>query len=54
MTITNGHGYFDVRVSFPASGLVRMSWTYPTTDPLLPANALGVTVYSRSQKITIR
>lgn len=53
VTITNAHGYFDLRVTFPASGQVRLSWTYPKTDPLLPSNALAVTVFSRSQKITI-
>jgi hypothetical protein len=25
--------YFDVRVSFPASGTVRLGWSYPTQDP---------------------
>jgi hypothetical protein len=51
--ITNAHGYFDVRVAFPASGQVRLAWAYPASDPLLPVKMLGATVYSRSQKITI-
>ncbi|MGB0093586.1 MAG: hypothetical protein WBP81_13785 [Solirubrobacteraceae bacterium] len=51
--ITSAHGYFDVRVPFPASGQVRLAWSYPTTDPLLPSDAIGATVYSRYQKITI-
>ncbi len=53
VTITNAHGYFDVRVTFPASGEVRLTWSYPKTDPLLPKNAPGATVFSRSQKISI-
>ncbi len=51
--ITTAHGYFDVPVTFPASGTVRLAWAYPAADPLLPSTALGATVYSRSQKITI-
>ena len=54
VSITNTHGYFDVRITFPASGQVRLAWTYPAADPLLPRSALGVTVYSRYQRITIR
>ena len=42
--ITNPAGYFDVRVTFPRSGTVRLAWTYPQ----------GPTVYSRSVKITQR
>jgi hypothetical protein len=44
--------YFDVRVRFPGSGIVRLAYTYPANDPLLePA---GTTVYSRSVKVTRR
>jgi hypothetical protein len=42
--ITNARGYFDVRVAFPASGTVRLAWSYPG----------GMTVFSRSQQLTIR
>ncbi len=51
--ITNKQGYFDVRVTFPASGTVRLAWTYPKVDPSFLASAGGVTVYSRSQQVTI-
>ena len=40
--ITNPAGYFDVRVTFPRSGTVRLAWTYPQ----------GATVYSRSVRVT--
>ena len=48
--------YFDLRVRFPTSGIVRLSWPYPTLDsglgyfdPLKPHTA-----HSRSVSITIR
>jgi hypothetical protein len=40
--ITNPEGYFDVHVSFPHSGSVRLAWTYPH----------GARIYSRTVKIT--
>lgn len=47
--------YFDVRVKFPTSGTVRLSWDYPPYDP-----GLGYldplrphTAYSRSVTITV-
>ena len=45
------HGYFDVRVSFPSSGTVRLSWTYPSGDPLLSP---GRTIYSRNVAVAIK
>ena len=47
--VTNPRGYFETRVSFPASGAVRLSWSYPANDPLLPTG----TIYSRLQQITV-
>jgi hypothetical protein len=41
--ITNPEGYFDVRQSFPGSGSVRLSWTYPG----------GQTVHSRVVAVRI-
>ena len=48
--ITNPRGYFETRVSFPISGTVRLSWSYPANDPLLPDG----TISSRVQAITVR
>jgi hypothetical protein len=48
--ITNAKGYFDVHLAFPASGAVRLAWTYPAGDPLLG----GGTVYSRTVAVTVR
>jgi hypothetical protein len=50
VAIHNARGYFDTHLAFPGSGSVRLAWTYPAGDPLLG----GGTVYSRSQKITVR
>jgi hypothetical protein len=48
--IANAAGYFDTRVTFPASGVVRLIWRYPSGDPLLPHG----TIYSRHVRITLR
>ncbi|MDQ6744987.1 MAG: hypothetical protein M3Z27_03060 [Actinomycetota bacterium] len=48
--ITDAHGYFDTRVTFPSNGTVRLTWTYPADDNLLPA---GYTVFSRQVRITV-
>jgi hypothetical protein len=50
VTITDPHGYFDTHVSFPASGTVRLVWTYPADDPLL---APGYTANSRHVQVTV-
>jgi hypothetical protein len=56
-TITSPRGYFDLRMSFPASGSVRLAWTYPHSDPMLTPGLTkppeGSTVYSRTVKITV-
>jgi hypothetical protein len=51
ITLTDPHGYFDTRVSFPGSGTVRVSYTYPSDDPLLSP---GDTVFSRNVSITLQ
>jgi hypothetical protein len=58
MTVTNTRGYFDVRMAFPASGSVRLAWTYPADDALLSQGkvtpAEGATVYSRTVRVTVK
>lgn len=44
VTVTDPYGYFDARVTFPSSGLVRVAWAYPHGPP----------VHSRTVAITIR
>jgi hypothetical protein len=51
--ITDPRGYFDVQVKFPASGTVRLTWTYPVGDSLFPSYASGVAVHSRSVQVTL-
>ena len=47
-------GYFDVRVGLRSGGALRLAYTYPTSDPLLPLGAAGTTVYSRTVAVTVR
>lgn len=44
VTLVDPYGYFDVPVTFPSSGLVRVEWTYPH----------GPRIHSRTVAITIR
>jgi hypothetical protein len=48
--ITNPRGYIDVHLALPASGAVRLAWSYPATDPLLGSG----TVYSRTVSVTVK
>jgi hypothetical protein len=48
--IRSKQGYFDTEVTFPSTGTVELSWTYPT-DPLLGLS--GQTVYSRQVEVTL-
>lgn len=48
--ISSPEGYFDTRVAFPSSGVVKLAWTYPNGS--LPL--AGQTVYSRVQQVTVR
>ena len=52
--ITNPRGYFDLHMTFPTSGTVRLAWTYPVADAMFSSYAAGVTVYSRDVQVTVR
>lgn len=54
--ITDVRGYFDVQVKFPASGTVRLRWSYPGDDPRLrdPVTPGQTTIYSRQVYVTVR
>jgi hypothetical protein len=43
LTISNPHGYFDARIKFPGSGIVRLTWAYPN----------GETIHSRPVSVTV-
>ncbi|MGH2892986.1 MAG: hypothetical protein ACRDPM_06930, partial [Solirubrobacteraceae bacterium] len=53
MNVTGAAGYFDVKLKFPRSGSVRLAYTYPSTNPFLPTDYLGTTVFSRSFNIKV-
>jgi hypothetical protein len=46
--------YFSVKQKFPGSGDVRLAYTYPKSDPLLPVGLAGEQIVGRSQAITVR
>jgi hypothetical protein len=51
--INSPDGYFDIHMTFPSSGTVRVAWTYPTGDPFLASpDVEGQTIFSRT--FTIR
>jgi hypothetical protein len=58
VTVNSARGYFDLHMRFPASGSVRLAWTYPKDDPLLDPREVsppeGDTVYSRTVKVTVK
>jgi hypothetical protein len=58
VTINSSRGYFDLHMAFPASGSVRLAWSYPTEDALLSQGkvkpAEGATVYSRTVRLTVK
>jgi hypothetical protein len=52
--VTNAAGYFDRRIRFAASGRMRLAYTYPAGDELLPTGLDSEQVTSRSIQISIR
>src|SRR5262249_61672297 len=52
-TVLVGDGadcYFDLRLAFPSSGVIRLAYTYPPGSFLLA----GTTVYSRTVSVSVR
>jgi hypothetical protein len=50
VAITNSKGYIDVHLALPATGLVRLAWSYPVADALLGSG----TVYSQAVAVTVK
>jgi hypothetical protein len=46
-------GYFDIHMKFGSSGNVRLAYTYPANDPLLPLGVARSTINSRVLKIKV-
>jgi hypothetical protein len=53
--IANPSGYFDLRIKFPASGAVRLAWSYPAGDQQLqnPLDPGRLWIYSRVVSVTL-
>jgi hypothetical protein len=45
-------GYFDIHTKLPYSGNLRLAYTYPQTQPFLPLNVAGSTIYSRTVAVS--
>ena len=45
--------YFSVKQKFPATGKVRIAYTYPKSDALLPPGQAGHLIIGRTQRITV-
>jgi hypothetical protein len=45
--------YFSVKQNFPGSGDVRLLYSYPRSDPLLPVGLAEHKIVGRSQQITV-
>ena len=53
VTVAKKTGYFDVHSKLPYSGNLRLSYTYPQTETLLPTNVAGSTIVGRTVKVTV-
>jgi hypothetical protein len=53
VTVSPKTGYFDIRMTLPYSGSLRLAYTYPTTEPFLPPDVGGSTIYGRTVKVTV-
>jgi hypothetical protein len=52
--VTDPHGYFDVRMTFPASGSVRLAWTYPPPVTGAPDPMAAKTAFSRIVRVAVQ
>jgi hypothetical protein len=48
--VSSPQGYFDTRLNFPASGHVKLAYTYPNGSLLGPP---GTTIYSRTISVKV-
>ena len=46
-------GYFDIHPKLPYSGNLRLTYTYPQSEPFLPTNVAGSTINSRTVKVAL-
>jgi hypothetical protein len=50
--VSSATGYFDIRSTLPYSGGLRLAYRYPETEPFLPTDVGGTTIYGRT--VTVR
>jgi hypothetical protein len=53
VTASASTGYFDIHMKLPYSGSLRLAYTYPQTEPFLPPDVGGSTIYGRTVKVTV-
>jgi hypothetical protein len=46
-------GYFDIHMKLPYSGSLRLAYTYPESEPFLPPDVGGSTIYGRTVRVTV-
>ena len=46
-------GDFDIHSKLPYSGNLRLAYTYPQTETLLPNNVAGSTIVGRTVKVAV-
>jgi hypothetical protein len=46
-------GYFDIHTKLPYGGKLRLAYTYPQSEPFLPTNIAGSTIYGRTVKVAV-
>jgi hypothetical protein len=51
--VSSATGYFDIRTTLPYSGDLRLAYRYPQTEPFLPTNVGGTTIYGRTVAVTV-
>jgi hypothetical protein len=54
VTTVKADSYFELHRALPAGGEVRLRYTYPRTDPFLPAATQGSTIVSRVVTVSVR
>lgn len=53
VTASARNGYFNAHIKIPAGGRLRLRYTYPQNEPLLPAGVAGSSIVSRTVKVRV-
>jgi hypothetical protein len=52
-TVNKSNGYFDTHMKIPASGNIRLAYSYPADEPFLPVGVAGSMVFSRTVAVKV-